>query len=123
MREHGVEMGPVRITNEHKAVAGLECETAVFRVFAGPGRAEPNPLNYEGRQWTGQEWARYWWPSLAPAKREPGKRLIYTFLNEVYRPEHAAFFVRFYRELMDAADQLDITITLPQQRCCGFIEA
>jgi len=107
----------VRVTNEHAAVAGLSCELAVFRV-KGAGRAEPNPLGWDAddgrgtRRWTGQEWFNFWWPSLAPAKREPGRRIIYTFLNEVYRPEHAAFFVKFYIELMAAADRAGIKISV-----------
>lgn len=112
LRERGARIGLVRVTNEHAAVAGLEAETVVFRVFAGPGRNEPSPLDYRGRKWTGQEWFDFFWPSLAPAKREPGREIVYTFLNEVYRPEHAAFFVRFYTELMAAADRAGVTISV-----------
>jgi hypothetical protein len=112
LRERGVELGVVRVTNEHAAVAGLDCETAIFRV-KGAGRAEPNPLDFDGRrEWSGAEWFARWWAALSVARREPGRKLAYTFLNEVFDVAHIPFWLRFYSELMDAATRHGVTITV-----------
>jgi len=126
--ERGKPLGLVRVTNEHKAVLGLECELAIFRV-KGAGRAEPNPLGYPHpvtgvpRVWNGAEWFALWWPSLAAARREAGKRLAYTLLNEVFDMAHVAFWTRFYTELMDAATQHGVTITVGNFAAATFNEA
>lgn len=119
LAQRGRELGLVRVTNEHAAVAGLSCELAVFRV-KGAGRAEPNPLNFEGRRWTGREWWNRWKAILLAAKREPGKKLIYTVLNECFDVEHITFWVAFYIELMIAASEDGVTITVGNFASASF---
>lgn len=111
LRERGARIGLVRVTNEHAAVAGLDAETVVFRV-KGAGRAEPNPLDFEGRRWRGGEWFDRWWAALAPARREAGRRLVYTFLNEVFDVVHLPFWLGFYSELMAAANAHNVTVSV-----------
>lgn len=101
----------MRVTNEHAAVAGLDCETVVFRV-KGSGRAEPNPLDFEGRRWRGGEWFDRWRPALVPARREVGRRIVYTFLNEVFDVAHIDYWCVFYSELMAAASLHNVTISV-----------
>lgn len=94
------------IVNEPGAVAQVAAADPealiIYRVHHGPGRDEPSPWDYQGRRWTGAQWLDHWWPSLWPGVRKDSGPYALTFLNEVWRPELAAFFADFYRQLIDA---------------------
>lgn len=103
------------IINEAKAVeqvAALDGSALiVYRVHTGPGRAEPDPWDYQGRRWTAREWLDLWLPSLQAGIRRDGGRYALTFKNEVFKRERMQFCIGFDLDLMRLCTGLGVRCT------------
>lgn len=111
MRQKRAKTGPFVVINEAKAIYGLnEIDASILTVFRvkGEGRAEPDPRDYEGRAWTGEEWVARWLPALMPGVRENG---YLGFKNEVFRVEDIDWWVEFDRQMMNACTARGIHCT------------
>ncbi len=111
MRAKGAKTGPFVVTNEGKAIYGLaSIDASILTVFRvkGAGRGEPDPRNYEGRSWTGEEWVAHWLPELLPGIRPNG---YLGFKNEVFNAEFIDWYVKFDKEMIDACDKRGIKCT------------
>lgn len=111
LKAAGKRTGPFVIINEAPAVAGLaSIDPAILTVYRvkGAGRAEPDPRDYEGRAWTGDEWVARWLPALMPGVRANG---YLGFKNEVNRVEHIDWYVEFDRQMMNACTAREVHCT------------
>jgi hypothetical protein len=103
------------IINEHKAVHQVaEADPSalvVYRVHTGPGRAEPDPWDFEGRRWTGGEWVERWLPALEAGIRRDGGPWALGFINETHKRERLQFCIKFNIEMMRACTARGVRCT------------
>lgn len=95
-------LGTCTVINEPKWCMGLSSEWVNYRDKSdGLGRQEPDPSNWLGKVWKAIEWHERYWPKLAPARRESGRKLMITEKNEVFRVEMIDWWVAFDMDLID----------------------